>query len=193
VPEHLLKQAVELATWAPNARNFQNWSFYIILREETRKAIVDALQVSYDKIAGWPEAQKYEASVERWRQQVGFLRKAPAMIAVAVGGYHATVDKILDERGKHDSDAVIMRQSRNSSAAPIQSAAAAIAYLILVLQQMGLGTVWMTGPTQVKPEIEKILGVPPSLDFVALIPVGYPAETPQGQRKPLDEVCQIIR
>ncbi len=68
VPEHLLKQAVELATWAPNARNFQNWRFYIILRAEARKAIIDALQVSYDKIAGWPEAQKYEASVERWRQ-----------------------------------------------------------------------------------------------------------------------------
>ncbi len=65
--------------------------------------------------------------------------------------------------------------------------------MILVLQQMGLGTVWMTGPTQVKPEIEKILGVPPGLEFMALIPVGYPAETPQGQRKPLDEVCQIIR
>ena len=33
VPEHLLMQAVELATWAPNGGNFQNWRFYIILNE----------------------------------------------------------------------------------------------------------------------------------------------------------------
>ncbi len=51
VPEHLLTRAVELATWAPNAGNFQNWRFYIILNEETRKAIADAVQVSADKIA----------------------------------------------------------------------------------------------------------------------------------------------
>jgi nitroreductase len=50
----------------------------------------------------------------------------------------------------------------------------------------------MTGPTQAKPEIEKILGVPPDLDFVAMIPLGYPAETAQEQRKSVGEVCQII-
>ena len=193
VPEHLLTKAVELATWAPNAGNFQNWRFYIITNEGTREAIADKVQSSTDKIAGWPEAQKYGDSVARWRQQVGFLKNAPAMIAVAVGNYQSLADKILADREKNDPEAAVMRQSRNLAAARIQSAAAAIAYLILVLQQMGLGTVWMTGPIQAKVEIEKILGVPPDLDFVALIPVGYPAETPQGKRKSLEEVCQIIR
>jgi hypothetical protein len=50
----------------------------------------------------------------------------------------------------------------------------------------------MTGPTEAKPEIEKILRVPPDLDFVAVIPVGYPAETAQEQRKSVGELCQII-
>jgi nitroreductase len=31
VPEALLIQAVELATWAPNGGNGQNWRWYIIL------------------------------------------------------------------------------------------------------------------------------------------------------------------
>jgi nitroreductase len=193
VPEELLLQAVELATWASNAGNFQNWKFYIIYSEKMRNAITDAYQTSTDKVAGWAEAGKYGADVERWRQRAGFMRNAPAMIAVTVGDYQSIADKILADREKQDPEARLMRQSRNSSMPRIQSAAAAVAYLILALEQMGLGTVWMTGPTQAKPEIEKIIGVPSNMDFVAIVPVGYPAEIPQGQRKPVSEVCQIIR
>jgi nitroreductase len=59
---------------------------------------------------------------------------------------------------------------------------------------MGLGAVWMTGPLpQCKGEVEKILKVPATMDIVALIPVGYPAESPSRSRKPVSEVCEIIR
>jgi nitroreductase len=59
---------------------------------------------------------------------------------------------------------------------------------------MGLGAVWMTGPMQAKAEIEKILKVPPEMDLVAFIPVGYPAEIPPlPQRKPVSEVSRVIR
>ena len=76
----------------------------------------------------------------------------------------------------------------------IQSVSAAIAYLLLILHQMGLGTVWMTVPLpQAKEEIEKILKVPAESDVIALIPVGYPAETPVNTRKPVNEVCQVIK
>ena len=52
----------------------------------------------------------------------------------------------------------------------------------------------MTGPMQAKQEIEKILNVPPELDIVAFIPVGYPAENPvPKERKPVAEVCKIIK
>ena len=59
---------------------------------------------------------------------------------------------------------------------------------------MDLGAVWMTGPMQAKEEIEKILQVPSGMDVVAFIPVGFPAETPaHGERKPIREVCEIIK
>jgi len=75
----------------------------------------------------------------------------------------------------------------------IQSVSVAISYLLLALHQMGLGAVWMTGPLpQSKGEIEKILKVPETMDIVALIPVGYPAESPTRDRKPVGEVCTII-
>jgi nitroreductase len=59
---------------------------------------------------------------------------------------------------------------------------------------MGLGTVWMTGPLHSKNEIEKILQVPSGMDFVAFLPLGYPAESPEPKpRKPIAEVCKVIK
>ena len=41
VPEDLLVQAVETATWAPNGGNSQNWHFLIILDKKVINAIAD--------------------------------------------------------------------------------------------------------------------------------------------------------
>jgi nitroreductase len=52
----------------------------------------------------------------------------------------------------------------------------------------------MAGPIQAKKEIEALLNVPPEWDFVDLIPVGYPAETPELRpRKPIQEVTRFFR
>ena len=78
--------------------------------------------------------------------------------------------------------------------ARIQSVSAAITTLLLVLHHLGLGAVWMTGPLpQCKGDVEKLLNVPPGMDIVALIPVGYPGETPTRDRKPVSEVTTILR
>jgi nitroreductase len=52
----------------------------------------------------------------------------------------------------------------------------------------------MTGPLpSSKGDVEKVLKVPPEMDIVALIPVGYPAESPTRDRKPVSEVCEVIK
>ncbi len=87
-----------------------------------------------------------------------------------------------------------MRQWRNTADSRVQSVASAIAHLLLVLHQVGLGAVWMTGPMQAKSEIEAILKIPEGLDLVAFIPIGYPDETPVSRgRKPVSEVSEIVR
>ena len=65
---------------------------------------------------------------------------------------------------------------------------------MLAIHTLGLGAVWMAGPAQSKPAIEKILGMGENEDFVALIPVGYAAEEPIAPaRKSKDEVITFIR
>ena len=194
VPESLLLQAVELATWAPNGGNHQNWRFYIIVNRNTIKAIADAVQASADRIASWEEADKFGYVADGWKDRASFFRSAPAAIAVASSQYQSVADKIFTARGKADPQARQMRQWRGVADSRIQSTASAIAYLLLILHQMSLGAVWMTGPIQAKGEIEQILRVPPEMDIVAFIPVGYPAESPATKgRRPVEEVSEIVR
>lgn len=193
VPEALLMQAIELATWAPNAGNQQNWRFYVILNRDTIRAIADAVQASADLIASWPEAREL-GYTGRWQSMASFFRDAPAGVAMAASRYQSLADQILAACEERYPQAAQMRQWREIANAKTQSVSSAIANLLLILHQMGLGAVWMTGPMQAKGEIEKILKVSPEMDLIAYVPVGYPAESPDArERKPLAEVCEVIR
>jgi len=195
VPEDLLLKAIELATWAPSGGNQQNWRFYIIKNRAILKAFGAAVQNSSELINSWPEAAKFHNPNAPLPQRgAGFFSEAPAAIAVAAANYQSQVDQILEAREKIDPQAAEIRLWRNIADSRIQSVASAIAHLLLILHQMGLGTVWMTGPIQAKRDLEHLLNVPANLDVVAFIPVGYPAETPVSRgRRPVSEVSEIIR
>jgi len=187
-------RAIELATYAPNGGNQQNWRFYVILKKEIIVSIADAVQASANYFASWPEVSDMGEMAARILQRSSFFRDAPAAIAIATAQYKSPVDQIMALRELTDPRTAQMRQWRNIADTRIQSVASAIAYLLLVLHKMGLGAVWMTGPIQVKGEIERVLNVPDGMDLVAFIPVGYPAEYPPlRERKPVSEVCQIIK
>ena len=205
VSEDLLLQAIGLATWAPNGGNQQNWHFYIVMKKETIQAIADAAQAGRSLMASWPETAQQSGFTPPPRvpppgesrppaPRPGSFASAPALIAVGTKRVENPNDKIFIAREKVDAVAAKMLLWNRTIDSRIQSVSAAIAYLLLILHQMGLGAVWMTGPLpQAKGDIEKILDVPADMDIIALIPVGYPAETPTRDRRPVSEVCEIIR
>jgi len=187
VPEEMLLQAIELATWAPNGGNQQNWRFYVVLNKKTINDIADAVQTSADLIESWAKGPGAKA------RPVNF-RNAPALIIVAAGKYQSDADKVLEAKAATEPMAKKIREWRMVADSRIQSTSAAVAYLLLVLHQMGLGGTWMTGPMQAKEQIEKVLKIPAEMDAVTLIPVGYPAESPVSKgRKPVKEVCEVIK
>jgi nitroreductase len=204
VPEEMLLQAVELATWAPNGANFQNWYFYIVLKRDIIKAIADAIQASTRNMASWPETAQAGGFALPSRTPQGAsappipqrspLSAAPAMILVGTRRIENPRVKILEARAKVDERAAQMLQWDSILNARLQSASAAVAYLLLVLHQMGLGAVWMTGPLALaKGDIEKILNIPSDMDILVMIPVGYPAESPTRDRRPVSEVSKVIK
>jgi nitroreductase len=194
VPEDLLLKALELATWAPNGGNYQPWRFLIVSNKNLINQMADAVKAKTELIASWPEAKQFGEAVQRWRKASDFFRGAPVCIAVLMGRYSSIADQVLRARGETDPVGRAIRSYRQLGNSSLQSVAAAIAYLLLILHYFGLGTTWMAGPQQAKKEIEQLLGVPPEWDFVDLIPVGYPAETPQApSRKPVSDVVQFFR
>ncbi len=194
VPEDILLKVLDLATWAPNGGNYQGWRFVVVTNGDLIRQMADAVKAKTELIASWPEAAQFGDTVSRWRKTSDFFRSAPACIAVLTGKYSSIADKILLARCETDPAAQEIRDCREIGKTSLQSAAAAITYICLLLHYFGLGSTWMAGPLQAKKEIEALLQSPPEMDFVGLIPVGYPADTPAAPpRRPIQEVTRILR
>jgi len=193
VPEEMLKKGIELATWAPNGGNYQGWHFIVVKNKEMIKKMADAVQTVANKVASWPEAMPYKEEVERYQRNTSAFRNAPVCIAVLMSQYQSVADKILTARESSDPEARQILSFRRSAPTSVQSAAAAITTMLLVYQQMGLGTVWMAAPLQAKAEIEKLVNAPSGMSLIALVALGYPEESPKKDRKPVDQVLTFIR
>ena len=192
VPDELLKKAVELATWAPNGGNYQGWRFIIVKKKEMIEKMANAVQSVSDKIASWPEATSWQEDVRRYQKNASFFRNAPACLGVFSGVYQSPMDKVLIARESFDPEAKEILGFRRSAPTAVQSTAAAVTTMLLVLHHMGLGAVWLVSPIQAKKEIEAILNVPSNTDLICLVAVGYPDESSQKDRKPVDEVLEFI-
>jgi nitroreductase len=192
VPDELLKKAVELATWAPNGGNYQGWSFVVVKNREVIGKMGDAVQAVADKMASWPEVRFWEEDIKRYQKNASFFRKAPACIGVFTSEYQSAMEKLLAARESFDSEAKKVLGFRKSAPSVIQSVAAAVTTMLLVFHQMGLGAVWLVSPLQAKNEIESLLKAEANRTLVCLIAVGYPGESPQKERRPVDEVLDFV-
>jgi nitroreductase len=192
VPDDLLKKAIELATWAPNGGNYQGWRFILVKNRDVIEKMANAVQSVADKIASWSETTEWQEDVKRYQKNASFFRNAPVCIAVFTGDYQSVMDKVLVARESFDSEAKKILAFRRSAPTAIQSAAASATTMLLAFHQMGLGAVWLVAPLMAKKEIEGLLNVPANLSLICLIAVGYPNESPQKDRKPVDEVLKFV-
>ena len=191
-PDEVLRKAVELATWAPNGGNFQGWHFTVVRSSEVIDKMANAVQSAIDRIASWPEAEPWAVDMSRSQRNASYFRNAPACIAVFLGQYQSVVDKVLAPRERFDDEAKQMLNSRRFAPTGRQSAAAAVATMLLAFHCMGLGAVWLGAPLVAKKEVESILNGPEDMDLVCLVAVGYPDEAPRKERRPLDQVLTFI-
>ena len=193
VPEDLLTKAIEIACWSPNSGGKQPYHCYVITNPEKIASIGEAVQEVTDYLASLCKAEADLAVVERWKMNSGFVRHAPALIAVSASIYNSIADKLQADNMDQPRVCEINR-CRQISGSRIQTVGAFVDHLLLALHTLGLGAVWMAGPTQAKTAVEKIINIGEQEDFVALIPVGYPDEQPMAPaRKPLEQIVTFFR
>jgi len=71
----------------------------------------------------------------------------------------------------------------------LEDGSAATENILLAAHAHGLGSCWVAGDKKpYAPEICRLVGAPQGYKLVSLIPIGYPAESPEKTKRPLSGV-----
>lgn len=181
VPDDVIAQCIEIATYAPSGSNRQGWHFVVITDAEKRRQIGALYKRSFD--------QYYEAQMA----QLGQAPETPDRAQLA---------KVLDSArylGDHMGDApaliLVCAEGRVENAGAMAQAAfygsvvPAAWSLMLALNARGIGTAWTTLHMRYADETAELLGVPATVTQVMLTPVAYLKDGPskRAARKPAAE------
>ena len=74
----------------------------------------------------------------------------------------------------------------------VEDGAAATENMALAAHSLGLGAGWIgIWGTEAETSIQQLLKLPETVRAVSLLPIGIPDESPEGHRKPLEELTQF--
>jgi F420 biosynthesis protein FbiB-like protein len=174
VPRDILESLLLAAVWSPSAHNRQPWRFAVVETEAQKTALAAAMgaRLRADLCAdGVPEAV-IEADAGR---SAARIMAAPVLVMLCLS--LADMDVYPDERRR-----------RNEFLMAVQSAAMAGQNLLLAAHAAGLGACWMCAPLFCPDAASAALNLPDDWQPQALITLGYPAETREKTRRPLESV-----
>jgi nitroreductase len=161
VPKEVLCRVLEMAIWAPSGMNLQNW-YFLVVAGERKDALVNLASKSY----GFIEPVLKEVFAERPP-----VVEATKKFFSRLGGAPVIVFAYYEP-------------TKERPETSLQTVAAAIQNLLLAAHAEGLGTCWMTGPVHVADQINAFLDIRDKT-LVAVVPIGYPDESPPApKRKP---------
>ncbi|MDI6874807.1 nitroreductase family protein [Candidatus Solincola sp.] len=142
------------------------------LSEEDTHALLEAGRWAPSGLNNQPwrvvlvEDRSKAADLSRCTRYSSIVAEAPLLIAV-----------FLDHSSSYDRDKDVM------------SVGAFIQNILLAAHDRGLGAVWLGEILREKERVRELLEVPPEFELMAVIAVGYPAESPaRRERKALDEL-----
>ncbi len=161
VPREVLDQMLEAAVWAPNHRMTEPWRFYVLTGEGKRRFAEIRRRFRAATFPN-PEAPEATKALDRLYQDT---MATPALIV-------ATVHQAADEEVREEDVAATFIAMQN---------------MMLVAAELGVGTYMRTGVLLRDSDLRALLGVEDNRRVLAVIYVGYPAETPQKRRTPAAE------
>ncbi len=176
VSPEIIKELLEVATWAPSAHNAQPWFFLVLCEYTQKQTLAKAMAKSWskdlrkDKVPKKVKLNMVKASVEKFVN-------TPVLILACLTMRDM---KKFNDRKRNEYEHTLA----------VQSLSAAIENLLLAAHDKGLGSCWYCAPVFCKTAIQKSLKIPSDVEPQALISLGYPAETPaQPLRKSVGEIA----
>jgi nitroreductase len=164
---------IDAANRAPSAMNRQQWEFVVVTGKETILEMGASYRIIVEEFTRNWDPSPMRGSLSREE----FIR-----FAESYGGAPAVIVALTDAADNDD-----LRRAN------LESASAAMENLLLAATALGLGTCWMTGPLRDEKTLRRILAVPDDREFVAVTPLGYPAEIPPAPARIDPELKQKVR
>jgi nitroreductase len=191
VPDELLDQIVEAATWAPSGGNLQGYHYVVVTDREVMASLAelwrDVSTFYLDTIAtvvpeGMTE-EKYEKLRAALRFQRDHFAETPAIIVPCYDTGRWT--RALRAKGREFAGrlraegagraAVMLRSAKRSGdMAQAASVYPGVQNMLLAARSLGLGATLTTWHLFVEPEFKKVLGIPKNVQTYAVIPIGWP-------------------
>jgi len=174
VPKSLIESILNAAIWAPSAHNRQPWRFAVITAHNTKHELATAMgnRLRHDLEADNVPTDIIEADISRSYDRI---TSAPVLIVLCLS--MADMDTYPDEK-----------RSTNEYLMAVQSTAMAGQNLLLVAHDAGLGGCWMCAPLFCPDIVRSTLNLPSDWQPQGLITLGYPAQTREKTRKPLEQM-----
>jgi len=179
VPPDLIDKLLTAACWAPSAHNRQPWRFAVITSEDSKYRLARAMgdKLRIDLNADGLPAEIIEKDVAR---SYARITNAPLLILLCLSMRH--MDSYPDET----------RRQREWIMA-VQSTAMAGQNLLLAAHAVGLAACWMCAPLFCPEVVSRTLDLPLNWQPQALITIGYPAESKQKSRLPVEGLVRYYR
>lgn len=172
VPREALYRLLEAARWAPSAHNRQPWRFAVLEDVARRASLAAAMGERFraDLLADGLAAEAVERQVQRSYERIA---GAPVVIVFFVS--LVDMDRYSDP-ARQDAERLMA----------VQSVALAAQNLLLQAHAEGFGACWMCAPLFCPDVVRAELSLPDDWIAQGLLTVGYPAETRQKDREPLE-------
>ncbi len=171
VPDELLWKVLDAAIRAPSGGNRQPWGFIVVRDAETK-----------EKIAAW--------YLEAWNATYGRIRDTVTADASGARMYGSA-----DHLANHLAEAPVLIIACVQAGAMGTSPSGSYIYpavqnLMLAARALGLGTTLTTLHRAHEADVKALLGIPDSVETMALIPLGWPTgKFGAGPRRPVEEVA----
>jgi len=148
-------KAIEVAKEAPSGINSQPWHFLIVKSEDLKRSIREICEEKeksfHEKLSGHFKKWLADRGIT-WKKP--FLSDAPYLVIV-----------LCDKTLPFSKESVWI----------------SVGYLLLALEEMGLGTVTYTPPSS--EELMKLLRIPEKFRIETILPVGYPDDDKKKERR----------
>lgn len=172
-----LQTILDAANRAPSAHNQQSWRFILLRHPEKKRELAELVS---NRSNDFPRP----ASI-LLRMAARSIVGAPVVVAVANTGKLISHGSELFQVDKEASNDFFRTME-------IQSSAAAVENLLLAATSLGIGSVWLGILFLMKREVLEFLGEPAG-EFMAVVPLGYPAKKTEGPKKqPLEALIRYL-